>query len=294
MPKVPKDITRLNTCNMTKIIDSHHHLWQFNEEDYGWMDDSMEILRKDYLPADLEPELKKLGVEGTVVVQARQKIEETEWLLKQAEENDFIKGVVGWVDLRSEELEAQLERFAAHPKLLGVRHVIHDETDDDFIYRPDFQRMIGLLAAHGLTYDLLLFPKHLLMAVDLARKFPEQRFVLDHLSKPLIKYERIEIWNEDIEVIAKLPNVCCKISGMVTEADLDKWKYEDFVPYLDVVVNAFGTDRIMYGSDWPVCRLGGEYDEILDIPKKYFADYSEEDKQKIFRENCIEFYNLNS
>lgn len=277
---------------MTKIIDSHHHLWLFNEEDFGWMDEFMEILRRDYLPSDLEPEIEKAGVEGTVVVQARQKIEETEWLLKLADENDFIKGVVGWVDLCSEKLGEQLERFASHPKLVGVRHVIHDETDDEFMNRPEFHRGIGQLDEYGLSYDLLLFPKHLQQAAILAQEFPKQRFVLDHLSKPLIKYERIDIWNEDIIEIAKLPNVWCKISGMVTEADLVKWKYTDFVPYLDVIVESFGVERIMLGSDWPVCRLGGDYAEIMDIPKKYFKDYSVEDKQKIYRDNCVDFYKL--
>ena len=256
------------------------------------MDDSMEILRKDYLPGDLAPQIEASGVEATVVVQARQKIEETAWLLELADKYDFIKGVVGWVDLRSGELESQLEKFASHPKLVGVRHVIHDEPDDDFMLQEDFLRGVEKLSSYGLTYDLLLFPKHLLYAIDLVKLFPEQRFVLDHISKPLIKFERIDPWNEDIAKLAALPNVWCKVSGMVTEADLDNWKYEDFLPYLDVVYKGFGPDRLMLGSDWPVCRLGGEYREIMEIPKKYFADLDPKEKEKIFRINCIDFYKL--
>ena len=256
------------------------------------MDGSMEILRKDYLPADLKPEIEKAGIEGTVVVQARQKLEETEWLLKMAEENDFIKGVIGWVDLRSEQLGEQLERFASHPKMVGVRHVIHDEADDDVMLRPVFVEGISKLAAYGLTYDLLLFPTHLQHAIELTKMFPEQRYVLDHLSKPPIKWERLDPWNDDIAELAEVSNVWCKISGMVTEADLAKWKYEDFVPYMDVVVKAFGVDRIMLGSDWPVCRLAGEYSDIMGIPKKYFEQYPEVVKQKVFSENCVSFYNL--
>ena len=277
---------------MAKIIDSHHHLWQFNEEDFGWMDESMEILRKDYLPVDLNSELEAAEVEGTVAVQARQKLEETKWLLNLAEENDFIKGVVGWVDLRSEDIIDQLEKFASHPKLVGVRHVIHDEADDDFILGSDFVRGIGQLSSHDLTYDLLLFPKYLKNASKLVSMFPDQSFVLDHISKPLIREGILDPWKEDITELAAHPNVWCKVSGMVTEADLSVWKYDDFVKYLDVIVESFGTDRIMLGSDWPVCKLAGEYEDIMDIPKKYFDNFNEADKERIFSQNCIEFYKL--
>ncbi len=274
------------------ILDAHHHLWHFNSEDYGWMDDSMSILRQSYLPADLEADLQRAGVSGTVVVQARQSLDETRWLLEMAEQYPFIKGVVGWVDLRSEQLGKQLDEFAANPKLVGVRHVIQDEADDDFMLRPEFVRGMELLGSYSLTYDLLLFPKHLKLAVELVSMFPKQKFVLDHISKPLIKSGHMHPWREDLAALAAHNNAWCKISGMVTEADLENWKYEDFVPYLDTVVEAFGIDRVMIGSDWPVCLLAGEYQEILDIPKEYFKDYPSPERDRIFQMNCIDFYEL--
>ena len=277
---------------MTRIIDAHHHLWRYNADDYGWMDDSMSILQQDYRPADLARQLPKAGVRGTVVVQARQKLDETKGLLEQAVENPFIRGVVGWVDLQSGELEKQLSEFGNHAGLSGVRHVIHDEPDDDFMLRPDFVRGIELLQNYNLTYDLLLFPKHLENAVELVSMVPDQKFVLDHMAKPFIKSGILDPWREDITALAAQPNVWCKISGMVTEADLDNWKYEDFIPYIDTVLEAFGTDRIMMGSDWPVCRLAGEYRDVLDIPLRYFESFTPEEKNKIYYQNCIDFYQL--
>jgi L-fuconolactonase len=277
---------------MSMIIDAHHHLWQYNTEDYGWMDDSMAVLKQDYLPADLEKQLSGTGVSGTVAVQARQKPEETRWLLGQAAENPFIKGIVGWVDLRSEQLNKQLSEFGNHPLLRGVRHVIHDEPDDDFMLRPDFLRGIELLQKFSLTYDLLLFPKHLERAVELAGRFPDQKFVLDHMAKPFIRSGVLDPWRGDIAALAEQPNVWCKISGMVTEADLNSWKYKDFIPYLDTVLDAFGTGRIMLGSDWPVCRLAAEYRDVMEIPLCYFESFSPEEKNKIFYQNCIDFYQL--
>ncbi|MCP4311590.1 MAG: amidohydrolase family protein [Bacteroidetes bacterium] len=274
------------------IIDTHHHLWSFNEADYGWMDDSMKILKRDYLPSDLQKELEKTEVSGTVVVQARQVIEETRWLLEQADANPFIKGVVGWVDLRSPELVKQLEEFAAHPKLVGVRHVIHDEADDDFMLRPAFVKGIEKLKDFNLTYDLLLFPRHLERAVELVSMFPDQHFALDHISKPDIESGSMQPWKDDIETLAAQSNVWCKISGMVTEANLDSWKYEDFVPYMKVVCEAFGNERIMLGTDWPVCRLGAEYPEVMKIPEKFFSPLSEREKENIYSQNAIDCYQL--
>jgi L-fuconolactonase len=275
------------------ILDAHHHLWKFSEKDYGWMDDSMSVLKRDYLPSELEKEISKAGVTGTVVVQARQTVEETRWLLELADSHPFIKGVVGWIDLRSPKLEHQLKEFAHHPKLVGVRHVIHDESDDDFMLRPAFVKGIERLEAFNLTYDLLLFPKHLARAIELASMFPNQRFVLDHISKPFIKSGIIKPWKDDIEALAAQPNVWCKISGMVTEASFDSWKYEDFVPYMKVVCDAFGNDRIMLGSDWPVCKLAGEYAEVMNIPYEFFGDLSEDDKKNVYSQNAIDCYQLN-
>ncbi len=274
------------------VIDSHHHLWRFNEAEFGWMDDSMKVLKRDYLPADLENEIEKAGVSGTVAVQARQVIDETRWLLEMAEQNSFIKGVVGWVDLRSPHLEEQLKRYAPHPKLVGVRHVIHDETDDDFMLRPAFIKGIERLQAFDLTYDLLLFPKHLEKAIELVSMFPEQKFVLDHISKPFIKSGIMQPWKDDIEALAAQPNVWCKISGMITEASLDSWVYDDFIPYMKVVCVAFGMDRVMLGSDWPVCRLAGEYPEVMKIPLDFLADLSESDQKYVNSQNAIDCYQL--
>lgn len=277
---------------MNLIIDAHHHLWKYNTSDFGWMDDSMEVLKRDYLPADLETEITEVGVTGTVVVQARQMIEETTWLLEQAEENPFIKGVVGWLDLRSNELKSQLDHFTAHSKLVGLRHVIHDEPDENFMLRPAFLKGIEMLQDYDLTYDLLLFPKHLTRAIELVRMFPEQRFVLDHISKPFIKTGILQPWKRDIEALAAQANVWCKISGMVTEAKPHKWRYEDFVPYMKVVMDAFGTNRIMLGSDWPVCRLSGEYEEVMAIPMDFFSKLTKAEQTNVLSKNAIECYQL--
>lgn len=277
---------------MSTIIDAHHHLWVYNSVDYAWMDDSMDILKRDYLPADLETEMAEVGVTGTVVVQARQLIDETASLLEMAEAHPFIKGVVGWLDLCSEMLRAQLDLFAPHPKLVGLRHVIHDETDDDFMLRPDFLKGIEELKDYDLTFDLLLFPKHLSRAIELVSMFPGQRFVLNHLSKPFIKAGILHPWKEDIEALAAQPNVWCKVSGMVTEAEAHTWRYENFVPYMKTVADAFGTDRIMLGSDWPVCRLAGEYEEVMAIPLDFISDLSAAEKENILSRNAIECYQL--
>ena len=227
------------------IIDTHHHLWKYIADEYGWIDESMGVLRKDYLPSDLEYEMVKARVSGTVVVQARQSIEETRWLLDLAERTPFIKGVVGWFDLQSEKIGEQLDQYAAHPKLVGARHVIHDEPDDDFMFRPAFLQGLELLQNYNLAYDLLLFPKHLKSATELVGLLPDQTFILDHISKPPISSGIFQPWKDDLEALASRSNVWCKISGMVTEADHNRWRYEEFVPYLDTVLNAFGMERIM-------------------------------------------------
>jgi L-fuconolactonase len=283
---------KVKTLTTSMIIDSHHHHWKYNLEDYGWMDDSMKLLQQDYLPEDLEPLLKKTGVSGTVVVQARQSLEETEWLLELARENSFIHGVVGWVDLCSPGLEEQLEQYAAYPELVGVRHVLHDEPEDNFMLKPDFKRGISQLQKHGLVYDLLLFPKHLSRASQLVKDFPEERFVLDHLGKPFIKSGQLQPWEADIKELAALPNVWCKLSGMVTEADHKSWKQEDFLPYMAVVLNSFGTDRVMLGSDWPVCNLAGTYQEVMEIALEFINSLNSTERKKLQYQNAIDCYQL--
>ena len=274
-------------------IDAHQHFWLYDRKDYGWIDDRMQVLKRNYLPGDLQPELSKTGFSGSVVVQARQTLEETRWLLQLAGQYDYIKGVVGWVDLCSDsKLKRQLDEFCRSKKFVGVRHVIQDEPEDNFMLRDDFLKGISLLKAYNLTYDLLLFPKHLSVAQVFVSMFPEQKFVLDHMAKPLIKKQIIHPWKEDIIRLAKHKNVWCKLSGMVTEADWKNQKPEDFNPYLDIVFEAFGINRMMIGSDWPVCRLSGEYAAVLGIVKGYISEMPAHIRQRILGMNCVDFYGL--
>ena len=246
-------------------IDAHQHFWQYNPVEYDWITQEKGVLKRDYVPDDLKPLLDSIGFNGTIAVQARQNLQETEWLLELSEQYDFIKGVVGWVDLRSPEIRDQLEKYYKHPKLKGVRHVVHDEPDDNFMLLPEFQNGIAQLQDFNLTYDLLLFYRHLPVAVKLVKKFPKQAFVVDHISKPVIKDRMIAPWKEDIEELAKYDNVLCKVSGMVTETHWDQWEPEDFKPYMDIVFEAFGPERLMIGSDWPVCTLCGDYQSVMNI-----------------------------
>lgn len=275
------------------IIDSHHHLWSYNPQEYGWMDESMSLLKRNYLPGDLEPELQAAGVGGTVVVQARQSLEETRWLLELADQHAFIQGVVGWFDMCAPDLVLQLKSFSHHPKLVGVRHVIHDEADDDFMLRSDFKTGMVYLGAYGLCYDLLLFPRHIQRASRLVRGFPRQRFILDHLGKPRIKAGELKSWKQDLARLAMYPNVWCKLSGMVTEADPGNWTYQDLLPYMETVLELFGPDRIMVGSDWPVCRLAGEYGQVMKIVPEFISSLNEADQEKILYKNAVGCYQLN-
>ncbi len=274
-------------------IDAHQHFWVYNSKEYSWIDDSMKVLRRDYLPADLKTHLKEAGFSGTVAVQARQTVEETRWLLDLADKYDFIRGIVGWVDLCSaDDLGEQLDEFCRSEKFVGVRHVVHDEPDDNFMMRDDFLKGLGMLKSYGLTYDLLLFPRHLPVAHRVVSMFPDQKFVVDHISKPPIKNHLIGQWKNDIMKLAEFSNVWCKLSGMVTEADPRNWKPEEFHPYLDIVSEAFGPERLMAGSDWPVCLLAGEYKEVMAIVDNYFSEMSPEVRERILGLNCKEFYGI--
>ena len=273
-------------------IDTHQHFWKYNAVQYPWMAENMGSLRRDYLPAHLAPLLKSASIDGTVTVQARQLVEESYWLLELADQNPFIKGVVGWVDLRSGMVTEQLEKLVRYPKLRGVRHVVHDEPDDRFMMREDFRRGLSQLNKYKLTYDLLLFPRHLPIACELLRLFPEQPFVLDHIAKPLIKEHKLEPWRTDLGRLAKFANVYCKVSGMVTEADWARWKRQDFTPYLDVVFESFGTKRIMIGSDWPVCTLAGTYSQVVQIPYEYVKRLSKTEQADVWCNNAKRFYGL--
>ena len=273
-------------------IDAHQHFWLYNEQEYGWIGPEMAGLKRDFLPADLDPLQRALGIEGTVAVQARQAVDETRWQLELAGQHPEIRGVVGWLDLCDPGVGRQLEVLCVDERLRGVRHVVQDEPDDGFLLRPDFQRGIGLLADLGLTYDILIYPRHLPVASDFVARFPEQWFVLDHIAKPPIAEGRVQPWAEGIRRLAEHPRVYCKVSGMVTEAVWDGWTAADFRPYLDVVVEAFGTERIMFGSDWPVCTVAGSYAEVLGLAYDYAAQFSAAEQAAMAGENAARFYGL--
>lgn len=273
-------------------IDAHQHFWRYDAAKYAWISREMAPLQRDFLPEDLRPLLEGTGFDGSVAVQACHSIEETEWLLELANANAFVRGVVGWVDLCSPDAPRQLEQLAANRKLVGVRHVAQDEPDDQFLLRPDFLRGIARLSEFGLAYDILIYPRHLRAASALARGFPDQRFVLDHIAKPLIAEGALAPWETGIRALAQLPNVYCKLSGMVTEARWRQWTREDFRPYLDVVLEAFGPARLMIGSDWPVCTLSANYQDTMAIVMEYVAELSAAEKDTILGGNCAAFYRL--
>jgi L-fuconolactonase len=274
-------------------IDSHQHYWHFNTADYGWMCENMSVIKRDFLPTDLLPELKSIDFDGSVAVQARQLLEETNWLLQLADEHPHIKGVVGWLDLQSEQAEEQIAAFAKHPKAVGVRHVIHDEEDLDFMLRPAFIRGVQLLEKYDLAYDILIFPTHLANTIEFVKQFSDkQTFVIDHIAKPLIKDGIVSPWKEDIVALAKFPNVYCKLSGMVTEADWNTWKPENIRPYLDVIMEAFGPERILIGSDWPVCLVAGKYSEVMQVVIDYISTFSEKEQALMLGENAAKAYRI--
>ena len=274
-------------------IDSHQHYWHFNTADYGWMGENMSVIKRDFLPTDLLPELKSIDFDGSVAVQARQSFEETNWLLQLADEHPHIKGVVGWLDLQSEQAEEQIAAFAKHPKAVGVRHVIHDEEDLDFMLRPAFIRGVQLLEKYDLAYDILIFPTHLANTIEFVKQFSDKQiFVIDHIAKPLIKDGIVSPWKEDIAALAKFPNVYCKLSGMVTEADWNTWKPENIRPYLDVIMEAFGTERILIGSDWPVCLVAGKYSEVMQVVTDYISTFTEKEQALMLGENAAKAYRI--
>ena len=272
-------------------IDSHQHFWEYNPHTHAWITDEMAYIRKSFLPNDLEPVLAQNSIQGCIAVQADQTEKETQFLVEQAEKKPFIKGVVGWVDLRNEAIEERLQYFKHFPIIRGFRHILQAEAPD-FMLQKDFIRGICALQKSGYTYDILIYPKHLSAAIELVHQFPDQAFVIDHLAKPYIKQGLIDEWRKDITQIAQFHNVFCKISGMVTEANFTEWKESDFTPYLDTVVNAFGMHRIMFGSDWPVCLVAATYPQVIGIVKKYFSNFSKNEQALFFGENCRKFYGL--
>lgn len=273
-------------------IDSHQHFWQFDPVKHSWINDKMAVLKTDYLPSTLRSIYQENNVDGCVAVQADQSEAETDFLLQLAQENDFIKGIVGWIDLRAKNIEDRLKHYAQFDLIKGFRHVVQEEPDPDFIIGNQFKNGIALLEKYGFSYDILVFPHQLSASIKLVEEFPNQRFVVDHIAKPAIEKGEIEHWKKLMQTIANHHNVYCKVSGMVTEADWKNWKQEDFTPYLDVIFGAFGNERIMFGSDWPVCLLGGNYSSVKGILETYIKDFKVEDKQKIMGRNAIDFYKL--
>lgn len=273
-------------------IDSHQHFWTFDPIRDSWITDDMSVIQRNFYPDDLKPILIQNGIDGCVAVQADQSLAETAFLLDIAAKNDFVKGVVGWIDLQADDIEEQLSELNSVKKLAGFRHVLQAEPDVEYMLRPNFLRGIAKLQKYGFTYDILIFPKHLTTAQKLVAQFPDQPFVLDHIAKPYIKAGLIDEWKRDIQSLAKFENLQCKVSGIITEADWKNWTYKQIKPYLDVVFEAFGIDRIMFGSDWPVCLVAGDYAQVKGIVETYTEDFSDSEKNKVFGENATKFYSI--
>ncbi|RYF71502.1 MAG: amidohydrolase [Cytophagaceae bacterium] len=272
-------------------IDAHQHFWVYNPERDSWITDDMTTIRRDFLPADLEPVLAANGIEGCVAVQASQSDEETMFLVSMAQAYDIVKGVVGWVDLRADDLYDRLEAYSQFEEIRGFRHVAQAEPDD-FLMRPDVIKGISQLAAFDFTYDILIYPSQLKAALHLVRAAPDVKFVIDHMAKPVIKKQEINRWSNFMAEIAKQPNVSCKVSGMVTEADWQNWKKADLFPYLDVVFEQFGPDRLLFGSDWPVCLVAADYTQVKTVIEEYVSPWGTEVRSKVFGGNAVSFYNL--
>ena len=275
-----------------KIIDAHQHFWKYNSEDFEWITDDMSVIRKDFLPGELQSIYQKNNVEGCVAVQVNQTEQENNFFLAFADKFDFIKGIVGWVDLMADDIGDKLAYWSQHKKLKGIRHILQGENDRALMLQPSFKNGISLLRKFDLTYDILIYPDQLVYALALVALFPDQKFVIDHLAKPYIKSGGIKQWTTDIEKFKMLDNVYCKVSGMVTEADWKNYSSETFKPYLDVVAQTFGTERMMFGSDWPVCLVAATYDAVLQIAIDYFSSFSPGEKNNIFHNNAVKFYNL--
>jgi len=276
---------------MTKI-DAHHHLWKYSVQEYDWIDDNMKVIRRDFLPADLKQALASGGIDGAVTVQARQTLEETDWLLGLAAKNDFMRGVVGWVPLKDPKIATILERYHGQKKLKGIRHVLQGEKDPNYALAADFQRGIEALKPAGLVYDILIFERQLPQAIQLVDRNPSQVFVLDHIAKPRIKEHAMSPWTENIRKLAQRKNVYCKISGMVTEADYQHWAPADLHPYFEIVLEAFGPKRLMFGSDWPVALVGVQYKQWVDTVKNATKRLSADEQARFWGGTAIEAYKL--
>lgn len=273
-------------------IDSHQHFWIYDPIKDAWITDEMAVIKNDFMPEDLEPLIKEAGIDGVVAVQADQSENETHFLLDLMGKHDYIRGVVGWIDLRAENLEDRLDYFSQFKGLKGFRHIVQAEPQDDFLLRDDFCRGIAKLKKYNYTYDILIYPKHVRHAVKFARRFPDQPFVVDHIAKPFIKDQLFDDWAREMREFASMNHVTCKISGLITEADWVNWKYDHFKKYIDTTLEIFGIDRVMFGSDWPVCLVGASYYETCEILRQNTLQLSADENEKLWGKNCIDFYKL--
>jgi L-fuconolactonase len=276
------------------VIDSHQHFWRYTPAEYGWISDGMAVIRRDFLPEHLLAEMTAAGVDGAISVQARQTLDETVWLLDLARQCDRLRGVVGWVPLCDPAVEGVLERLAPAPALCAVRHVVQGEPDDEFILRPDFNRGIAALRRFNLTYDILVFERHLPATLRFVDRHPEQRFAVDHIAKPRVRAGLVEPWASRMRDLAQRPNVWCKLSGLVTEADPHAWTVEQLRPYLQTVLEAFGPERVLFGSDWPVCLVACPYGRWLDIVRRAIADFTPAEQAAILGGNALRAYGLST
>lgn len=274
------------------IIDSHQHFWNYNSQRHSWISEDMKAIRRDFLPEDLYSLYKANDISGCIAVQADQTLDENQFLLQLCQEHKFIKGVIGWVDFQQDGVESILEEHDYQPLIKGYRHVVQNESDNTFLLRPRFVEGISLLKNRNLVYEILVYWHQLPAVLEFTKLFPNQQFVVDHIAKPDIKNKYRSAWELLIKELAKFSNVSCKISGMVTEADFNNWDLDQFLPYMDVVLEAFGSDRIMYGSDWPVCLVAANYSQVLHIAKSFANQLSTDEQANFFYKNALRTYNL--
>ena len=274
------------------VIDSHQHFWKYDSDKHAWIDDNMSSIRQDFLPHQLEKLYKAQGVDGCVAVQADQTDEETAFLLQLSKNHPIIKGVVGWVDLRSPDISELLEAYSSEEIIKGFRHIVQGEADPNFLLRPFFLNGISALKKHDFTYDILVFPHQLGAVLEFVKTFPDQKFVIDHIAKPYIKDGFYDGWAALMMEIGKQKNVYCKLSGIITEADYHHWTKSDIIPYLELVLDAYGPNRLMFGSDWPVCLVAGNYQEVKELIVNFIAKLSSDEQRNIMGTNAVKFYNL--
>ncbi|AHM59458.1 amidohydrolase 2 [Flammeovirgaceae bacterium 311] len=276
-----------------EVVDAHNHYWKFDPQEFSWMGQEHSPIKRDFLPADLGPELARYNITATIAVQARESMEENLFMLELAAQNPVVKGVVGWIDFNGDAFEEELQLLAKDQKLVGIRHFVQSQPEG-FMLKPGFKQGIAALKSYGLTYDILIGHQQLPEAIQLVEAFPDQKFVLDHIAKPPIKAGQLEPWTTNILALAQHPHVHCKLSGMVTEADWQHWQEDQVKPYLDVVFKAFGADRLMFGSDWPVCLLAAPYERVIALVRDYIRQLPKLEQEKIMGNNARMFYNLDN